>query len=218
MTNKNKILAALSHASLCDDCLSAASDVRPRQQVYSICTGLHASKLIHRNHGKCDHCRKAKLTNSRLNNQRPHEETAAAALPSSTPAQESRPWYWEGNVQARVVSHLAKSGYAIRSVADTASREAGKDIVAVGSNGLELWVSVKGYPENSGNVQARHWFSEAIFDLLLYRGQDPEARLALALPAGSITYSNLLPRIAWLKQTMQFQVFWVSEDGSVGVE
>ncbi|QSO50909.1 hypothetical protein JZ785_18765 [Alicyclobacillus curvatus] len=218
MTNKDRILSALSHASLCDDCLSAVSGVEPRQQVYSICTGLHANKLIHRHHGKCDHCRKAKLTNSMLNNQRPHDEVAVAALPSITPTKDSRPWYWEGNVQARVVSYLAKTRYAIRSVSDTASREAGKDIVAVGPDGHELWVSVKGYPESSGNVRARQWFSAAIFDLLLYRGQDPKARLAMALPAGFVTYSNLLPRIVWLKQDMQFQVFWVSEDGSVGVE
>jgi len=90
--------------------------------------------------------------------------------------------------------------------------------VAVAPDGSELWVSVKGYPEKSPNVQARHWFSGAVFDLLLYRGQDPSAKLALALPQGFATYTNLLPRIDWLKQMMQFQVFWVSEDGTVRVE
>jgi len=113
-------------------------------------------------------------------------------------------WYWEGNVQARVVSYLAYNGYTIQNVANTASREAGKDIVAVAPDGNELWVSVKGYPEKSPNVQARHWFSGAVFDLLLYRGQDPSAKLALVLPEGFVTYTNLLPSIDWLKRTMIF--------------
>lgn len=53
-------------------------------------------------------------------------------------------WFWEGNVQARVVSYLAYNGYVIRSVANTVSRKSGKDIVAIAPDGNELWGSVKG--------------------------------------------------------------------------
>ncbi len=127
-------------------------------------------------------------------------------------------WYWEGNVQARVVSYLVYAGYAVRNVANTASREVGKDIVAVSPDGRELWVSAKGYPEKSRNVQARHWFSGALFDLVLYRGESTDAKLALALPDGFATYANFLPRVDWLKKAMNFEVFCVSEDGSVRVE
>lgn len=106
----------------------------------------------------------------------------------------------------------------IRSVADTASRAPGKDIVAITPNGNELWISVKGYPEKSPNVQARHWFSGSVFDLILYHGENPNITLALALPDGFITYANLVPRVNWLKQTMPFEIFWVSEDGNVRKE
>lgn len=40
MSNKDKVLAALLHAQLCDDCLSISSNVTPRQTVYSICRTL----------------------------------------------------------------------------------------------------------------------------------------------------------------------------------
>lgn len=218
MTNKEKVLSALLNATLCHDCLSLASGVKPRQQVYMICTDLYAKKLIHRHHGKCDHCHKGKLTNDVLAGHRTQVEATVTTQTSAPKAVDARPWYWEGNVQAQVVSYLAYNGYTIRHVANTASREAGKDVVAVTPDGGELWVSVKGYPEKSSNTQARHWFSGAVFDLLLYHGQDPKVRLALALPAGFVTYTNLLPRIEWLKLAMPFQVFWVAEDSSVMVE
>ncbi len=219
MANKDNVLSTLSSTELCDDCLSTASGVKPRQTVYTICTDLFAKGLIYRHHGKCDHCRKAKLTNCVLDGQQAYAETAATAQPPAPQTVDARrPWYWEGNVQAQVVSYLVYNGHTIRNVANTASREAGKDIVAIAPDGSELWVSVKGYPEKSRNVQARHWFSGAVFDLLLYRGQDHDTKLALALPAGFVTYTNLLPRIDWLKETMEFQVFWVLENGSVRVE
>src|SRR5690606_23507541 len=41
------------------------------------------------------------------------------------------PWHWEGNVQAAVVSGLVAEGWSILAVADTASRAAGTDVIAV---------------------------------------------------------------------------------------
>jgi len=218
VANKHKILLVLSNVELCDDCLSVASNIKPRQTVHGVCKDLFAKGLIHRVRGKCDHCHKAKLTNRVSVEDQFITETTT---PAQTPAIEKKggsAWYWEGNVQARVVSYLAYNGYTVQRVANTASREAGKDIIAVASDGSELWVSVKGYPERSSSTQARHWFSGAVFDLLLYRGQDPNVKLALAFPTGFVTYSNLLLRIAWLQEMIPFKVFWVSEDGSVRVE
>ena len=53
-------------------------------------------------------------------------------------------------------------------------------------SGQELWVSVKGYPrgteKTNPTVQARHWFQGAVFDIVLYRGEDTQVALAIALP------------------------------------
>lgn len=46
-------------------------------------------------------------------------------------------WFWEGNVQAAVVRHIAAEGWDIRRVADTASRERGVDIEESRSSPLE---------------------------------------------------------------------------------
>jgi hypothetical protein len=109
-------------------------------------------------------------------------------------------------------------GFTIRSVADTLARTPGKDIVAVDVDGRELWVSVKGYPDKSPNIQARHWFAGAVFDLVLYRGESVEPRLALGLPDGFATYHNLAARIAWLRTTMPFTIYWVTPSGEVRAE
>lgn len=103
-------------------------------------------------------------------------------------------------------------------MADTESRAQGKDIVAISQDGKELWVSVKGYPENSPNNQARHWFSSAVFDLVLYRGQNPDVSLAIGLPEGFSTYKGLIPRIRWLQDSMPFKIYWVAESGKVSVD
>lgn len=76
----------------------------------------------------------------------------------------------------------------------------------------------KGYPDKSQHVQARHCFSSALFDLVLYRGESSTAKLVLALLEGFTTYANLYPRIEWLKQTLPFEIYWISENGNVRVE
>ena len=123
-------------------------------------------------------------------------------------------------MQARVVDYLVKRGHAISAVADTASRAPGKDIEAKTPDGKPLWVSVKGFPENkrSANTQARHWFSHALFDMVLYRDEDAAAELAVGLPAGFATYENLSQRIGWFKAAVPFHIFWVHQYGHVEVE
>jgi hypothetical protein len=103
------------------------------------------------------------------------------------------------------------------SVADTASRQKGKDIEAVKASRL-LWVSVKGYPQGTEktrpSTQAGHWFKQAVFDILEYRGEDTEAELALALPDFP-RYRSLAESIDWLKPKARFTYYWVQESGEV---
>lgn len=74
---------------------------------------------------------------------------------------------------------------------------------------------MKGFPEKSASVQARHWFAGAVFDLLLYRGENADVDLALGLPDGYQTYQGLTKRIEWLRRQMPFAVYWVAESGAV---
>ncbi|MEK5645814.1 hypothetical protein BK138_32005 [Paenibacillus rhizosphaerae] len=216
MSNKDKILSSITHATLCDDCLSNSANVKPRQTVYSICRSPGEASIIKRYEGVCEHCHKSKIINQFLNEVKTSGEKLDS-LRSVKLNSENTPWYWEGNVQSKVVRYLVLNGYTIHSVADTISRSSGKDIIA-SKSGSELWISVKGYPQKSQHIQARHWFSNAIFDLLLYHDENPEAQLGIALPVGFTTYKNLIPRINWLKNSMPFQFFWVDEFGNVQVE
>lgn len=131
------------------------------------------------------------------------------------------PWYWEGHVQARIVDFLERSGWIVTAVADTQRKTHGPDIAAQ-KEASQLVVSVKGYPEAGGRTspssQARHWFSQAVFDLVCYRQRDTSVRLAVGLPAGFATYRTNLQKVLWLKATMPFDVYWVTESGAIAVE
>jgi len=134
-----------------------------------------------------------------------------------TDVPKSSHWFWEGNVQSKVISFLVSQKYLIRSVADTASRQTGIDIMAE-KEGKKLWVSVKGYPQGTektnASTQSRHWFKHAIFDIIEYRERDKEAFLAVAFPDFP-SYRNLSKKITWLQSAARFVYIWVKEDGSV---
>ncbi|MFN3649669.1 MAG: hypothetical protein ACK47B_08805 [Armatimonadota bacterium] len=117
-----------------------------------------------------------------------------------------------------VVQWLQEQGWQVIQAADTAARTPGVDIIARRPPEKELWITVKGHPERSRYVQARHWFAGAVFDLVSYRNQGAERYLALALPDGYTTYSALAVKSGWLKKTMPFTILWVSENGRVRSE
>ncbi|MCG0274901.1 MAG: hypothetical protein L5655_01885 [Thermosediminibacteraceae bacterium] len=127
-------------------------------------------------------------------------------------------WYSEENIQSSLVAYLVSQGYIIRRVANTFSREHGKDIVAETPEGRQLWVSVKGFPENKSHPQARHYFAQAVFDAVLYRDENPSVEIALALPDGFPTYKNLASRISWLRRTLPLKIYWIDNLGNVREE
>jgi hypothetical protein len=127
----------------------------------------------------------------------------------------SRPWSWEGNVQAAVVDFLVREGWSVLRQANTASKERGKD-VKLERDGIALWVTVKGFPEPTQRTrpytQAQHWFKDALFDVIRWREEDPAARIAVALPMMP-TYRNLAARTTWFQAAAQFSHLWVTETG-----
>lgn len=222
MTHRERVTSELRRTGpLCDDCLSDRSEINPRQAVNQVARTLHREGLVARNQAMCPACRRLKLVNSLGSAATSHESPSqTASFQTSGSSSPKRSWHWEGNVQGRIVGHLVNHWHAIRAVADTASRAPGKDVETETPDGKTMWVSVKGFPENkrSQNTQARHWFSHALFDMILYRDEDPEAELAIGLPTGFPTYRNLSQRIAWFKRAVPFRIFWVHEDGHVEVE
>jgi hypothetical protein len=146
---------------------------------------------------------------------KPEVPSAMLKVPDPNLSASSKPWYWEGNVQAEIVRYLTASQSSVHSEANTSAREQGIDIEAIDIDGWLLWVTVKGFPEKSSNTQARHWFAGALLDLALYKDKNPKARLALGLPSGFSTYENLVRRIRHTLAFLGCHIFWVTESGTV---
>jgi hypothetical protein len=214
MTIQSKILAALQRTDrLCDDCLSEMTGVRPRQAINQIARGMKSAKLLSRPTEDCARCRRPKIVN-RLGDA-PREPSPPPRPAETRPG---RPWYWEGNVQRKIVEFLRADGYTVHSEADTATRQPGKDIVASTREGKSLWVTVKGFPESSPNTQARHWFAGAFHDVSRYRTESKDALLAMGLPAGFKTYEGLVKKDVAVRSFLGYSVYWVHADGAVTVQ
>ncbi len=151
-----------------------------------------------------------------------------SAVEASAPDHDDE-WFWEGNVQSAVVSHLVSEGWRIRSVANTASSEHGVDIEAE-LNGESIAIEVKGYPgatyargprkgdakTTGASTQARNYFGNALLSGLLMRTTNPDARVVLAFPRMT-TFANLAERVAWPLAAASIEVWLVSEDGTVAL-
>lgn len=150
---------------------------------------------------------------------RPQDRLAATA---------HRPdWFWEGNVQAAMVRHLSVQGAIIRSVADTASKTRGTDIVA-SLGGRVLHIEVKGWPSTTyadarragevkrtqPAVQASHWFAGAVLSAVRLRGRYPGDRVLIVFPAFP-RYRNLSDETAGPLREIGIEIWFVQEQGGV---
>lgn len=217
MSIKQRIISYLqSHPEgIDDDELARALGLKARQQANARCRELEKEGLVIR-----------RRVGDKIHNFWAGNSVAAASSVPPIPPNpqsdlpKSKHWFWEGNIQSKVIQYLATHGFYIRSVADTASHQQGIDIVAE-KDGKLLWVSVKGYPQGTDktnpSVQAGHWFKQVIFDIIEYRERDKNALLAVALPDYP-RYRSLAQKITWFKPVANFVYFWVKEDGQISVE
>jgi Holliday junction resolvase-like predicted endonuclease len=139
-------------------------------------------------------------------------------------------WHTEANVQAAVVTALAARGYRVLSVANTATKEHGIDVIAA-LNGTTVGVEVKGFPsknyadparadeqkKTSPSTQAGHWFAAAVLAAMRLRGKEPEWRSVIALPDFS-RYHNLFDETQGSLSAAGITLWWVDEDGTVELD
>lgn len=137
------------------------------------------------------------------------------------------PWYWEGNVQARVARFLIAGGWTIVSAANTATRQRGIDLVAA-LDDRRLAVEVKGFfgtvyarGERAGQpkptaptLQARHWLAESLLAALLAGGSGEYTETAVAFP-DMPRYLGLIEKIRYAIDRLGLRVFIVDEGGQV---
>jgi hypothetical protein len=219
MTIKEQISAYLQRhpEGADDDYLAKVLNLSARQQANSRCRQLESEGLVERRKVR------GKIHNFWVGGEGGGVTKPTTSVQEPSPAHKTKKndnWLWEGNVQSQVVRFLAGQGYNIMSVADTASRQREKDIEAE-KNGNPVRISVKGYPAGTAkthpSTQAGHWFKQAVFDILEYRGENPEAELGLAIPDYP-RYRSLADKIHWLHPVAKFTYYWVQESGDVIVE
>lgn len=147
--------------------------------------------------------------------------------PEVGPAPPVEEWHTEANVQASLVTALAADGWRILSVANTATKEHGIDVIA-SRDGQTVGVEVKGFPSRNyadparaGEVkrtapstQAAHWYSQAVLAAMRLRGKEPAWRAVIALP-GFPRYRDLYAETTESLAAAQIEVWWVNETGTV---
>jgi Holliday junction resolvase-like predicted endonuclease len=143
------------------------------------------------------------------------------------PAKASGEWHTEANIQASLVTALAAEGWRILSVANTATKEHGIDVIAA-RDGQTVGVEVKGFPSRgyadparagevkrtSPSTQAGHWYSQAVLAAMRLRGKEPEWRSVIALPDFP-RYRDLHTETAGSLAAAQIEVWWVDQTGAV---
>ena len=124
MTNRQRIIDFLqTHPNgIDDDELARELAISRRQQVNMRCRELEAEGLVIR-----------RQVNGKIHNFLSGKSTIPASLPETITSNnfpKNELWFWEGNIQSKVVKYLASMNFQIRSVADTANHQQGIDIVA----------------------------------------------------------------------------------------
>ena len=143
-------------------------------------------------------------------------------------------WFWEGNIQERVIEHMkSEEGFSILSPGMPMPSEQGVEVLAQRSNDgvtTHRLVVVRGWPStmytrgslagqhrtSRPEVIARGWIAQAVLDIALGRGGDPDVEMALAIPAMA-SYVRYLQRLRWFMAASRTSVYMVSQEGNVAV-
>lgn len=153
--------------------------------------------------------------------------TGESPSASARPATGSDEWHTEANVQAALVTAIAAEGWRILSVANTATKEQGVDVIAA-RDGKTIGVEVKGFPSRSyadparaGEVkrtspstQAGHWYAQAVLAAMRLRSKEREWSSVIALPDFQ-RYRDLYAETAASLAAAGIDVWWVDEKGAV---
>jgi len=164
------------------------------------------------------------------------QEEAVSALATAlqpvppVPGPTSRPWPWEGTVQAAFAGYLVARRWEITGSADTASKARGVDVLAVKGK-RRLGAEVKGWPSSGyadprraeevkptpPTSQAGHWFSQALMKALMLLDTHPDFESLVVVPEYA-RYRDLAARTRTGRTAAGVHVLFVREDGSAESE
>lgn len=152
---------------------------------------------------------------------------ASSEAESMGTTQAAGEWHTEADVQALLVTALAADGWRILSVANTATKEHGIDVIAA-RDGQTVGIEVKGFPSRayanparageqkrtSPSTQAGHWYSQAVLAAMRLRGKEPSWRSVIALPDFP-RYRDLHSETAGSLAAAEIEVWWIDQKGAL---
>jgi len=135
-------------------------------------------------------------------------------------------WFEETNVAVKIRDFLESNGYEIIKF-NKDKREKGHDLEVM-KDGRKVIIEVKGYPSdkyvsgpNKGmrkptkpNLQAKHWFGEALLALLKAKSKNSLCKIAIGLPIFRI-YEKLLEEINFVIEKLEIGYILVDKNGNV---
>lgn len=136
-------------------------------------------------------------------------------------------WFHEDNIKQKIANYLVELEGFDPNPTITYGQEQGPDILARKGK-IQRRVEVKGWPTKTyvrgpkkgrfkptnPSTQARHWFAEALRDVLLAKGEDEKLEIALGFPMMK-TYVDLLNRIEWARRRLEIFCYLVGQDNKV---
>ncbi len=152
------------------------------------------------------------------------QEAATAGSP------EQQGWPWEGSVQAVFAGAITARGWSLLSLADTASRAQGIDVLAR-KGARRLGAEVKGWPapgyadprraaetkKTQPSTQAGHWFAQALMKAVMLRDSHPDHESLIVLPDQG-RYRDLAGRTRTGRRGAEVHVVLLQSDGSLHSE
>lgn len=154
-----------------------------------------------------------------------------SSRPTAPPASHTagaQGWPWEGTVQAVFGAFLNGQGWLVTSMADTATKAHGVDLLARKGE-RRLGAEVKGWPSvgyadprrahevkrTQPTTQAGHWFSQALMKALMLLDSHPDHESLVVLPDYP-RYRDLAERTRTGRAAAQVHVVLVSPEGTAG--
>jgi len=210
MTHKEKILKILSDlGAMCDDCLSSATSVKPRQAVNMACRDLAQNSVLTRGKAFCTRCSASKIINRRVAGA---EGSAAQEVPERKLPVKGKNHDLEAlsedEIKEVLVSWLEKNSWKT----DVAwGKTRGIDVEAV-KEGQRWVIEVKG-PGSRSAMRVNYFL--AILGETLQRMDDSDARYSIALPDLQ-QYRRLWDRLPDLaKARTNIDIMFVTIDGEI---
>jgi hypothetical protein len=155
---------------------------------------------------------------------------AESTVAMATTATAAAAWPWEGAVQAVFASVLTAHGWSLRSVADTASKQRGVDVLADKAQ-RRLGAEVKGWPSRGyadprraeeakrtqPTTQASHWFAQALMKAVMLRDSHDDHESLVVLPDHR-RYRDLAAKTRTGRAGAAVHVVLLEDDGAFSSE